>query len=84
MIDQLMIGVCGVSAVFLSQDPRPSVARYACLFGLLGQPFWFWATWHAGQWGIFALSFLYLFSWARGAWYHWVKPCLKRYTTKSR
>lgn len=73
MIEQIAIGLCGVAAVFLSQDARASRRRYACLFGLAAQPFWFLATWKAGQYGIFALSFLYAFSWARGFWMHWIR-----------
>ncbi|WP_104655072.1 hypothetical protein [Ralstonia insidiosa] len=73
MIDQIAIGLCGVTAVFLSQDQRASRRRYACLFGLAAQPAWLYATWTAGQWGIFFLSFLYAYSWARGFWAHWVR-----------
>ena len=40
----------------------------------LGQPFWFYATWKAGQWGIFALCTLYTYAWARGVWTHWLSP----------
>lgn len=72
MIDQLAIGLCGVAAIFLSQDKRESRRRYACLFGLASQPFWFYTTWHAQQYGIFALCFLYMFSWLRGFYGHWI------------
>lgn len=70
-IDQAAIALTGVVAVFLSQDGRASWRRSACVFGLAGQPFWFYATWTAEQWGIFALSFLYAASWARGFWTNW-------------
>lgn len=73
MLEQIAIGLCGVTAVFLSQDARVERRRFACLFGLAAQPFWFYATWKAGQWGIFALSFLYAFSWLRGFYAHWVR-----------
>ncbi|MBN3848169.1 hypothetical protein G3N58_15210 [Paraburkholderia sp. Ac-20342] len=72
MIEQIAIGLFGVAAVFLSQDARPRRRRFACLFGLASQPFWFYTTWKAGQYGIFALCFLYLFSWLRGFVVHWV------------
>jgi hypothetical protein len=72
VIDQLAIGLCGVAAVFLSQDKRESRRRYACLFGLASQPFWLYTTWHAQQYGIFALCFLYMFSWMRGFYGHWI------------
>lgn len=73
MFGQLIIGLCGVTAIFLSQDVRASRRRYACLFGLAAQPFWFYTTWHAQQWGIFALSFAYAFSWARGFHVYWIR-----------
>lgn len=73
MLAQLAIGLFGVTAVFLSQDPRISRRCYACLFGLAAQPFWFYTTWQAHQWGIFALSFFYTFSWARGFVAHWIR-----------
>lgn len=74
MIDQIGIAVCGVSAVFLSQDKRESWRRWACVFGLAGQPFWFLATLHAEQWGIMALTVLYTYSWLRGVRTYWIKP----------
>lgn len=74
MIEQTFIAVFGVVAVFLSQDRSAEVRRWAPVFGLLAQPFWFYATWQAEQWGIFALSFLYAASWIRGLWTQWVRP----------
>jgi hypothetical protein len=71
--DQFAIPVLGVAAIWLSQDHRPRVARWACVCGLLGQPFWLYATWTAAQWGIFASCLLYTFSWGRGFWRHWVR-----------
>lgn len=72
MIEQLGIAVCGVTAVWLSQDQREAWRRWACVFGLAGQPFWFWATWQAQQWGIVALCALYTWSWYRGFRAHWL------------
>lgn len=72
MLEQIGIAICGLAAVFMSQDRRKKWARWACIFGLIGQPFWFYATWKAGQWGIFALCFLYTFSWARGLKTYWL------------
>jgi hypothetical protein len=77
MIAQIAIALFGVTAVFLSQDHRESCRRWACVFGLIGQPFWFYAAWSAEQWGIFALCFLYTYSWWRGFRLHWL-PRLMR------
>lgn len=73
MLEQIAIALLCVTAVFLSQDKRESWRKWAPVLGLLGQPFWFYATWKAEQWGIFALCFLYTFSWARGIWTYWIK-----------
>lgn len=73
-MEQLAIAATGVTAVWLSQDSRETWRRYACIFGMIGQPFWFYATAKAGQWGIFVLCILYTYSWARGVWNHWLKP----------
>jgi hypothetical protein len=71
---QLGIALFGVTAVYLSQDKRQSRARFACLFGLAGQPFWIVETYTHQQWGILALTVLYTWSWARGVRTHWLKP----------
>lgn len=73
-LDQVVIGVCGLSSVWLSQDRRPRVAKWACIFGLCAQPAWFYTTWMAGQWAIFGLAFIYTAGWARGVWNFWIKP----------
>ncbi len=73
-IEQIAIAILGVSAVYLSQDSRLEHRRWSSVLGLLGQPFWFWATWKAQQWGIFALCFVYTYAWARGFWNNWIVP----------
>ncbi|CAB3783170.1 hypothetical protein LMG28688_01593 [Paraburkholderia caffeinitolerans] len=72
MIDQIVIGALGAAAAYLSQDRLDGRRRYACLCGLAAQPFWFYASWTAGQWGIFALSIVYTLAWARGLVTHWL------------
>lgn len=73
MIDQLAIAATGVTAIFLTQSRSENARRYACLFGLAGQPFWMYAAWTAGQWGILALTALYTGAWAKGVWSHWIR-----------
>lgn len=70
-MDQLAILTLGVAAIWLSQDQRPRWARWACICGLLAQPFWIYASWTAGQWGILASSALYTVSWCRGVKAYW-------------
>ena len=71
-LDQIGIILSGVIAVWLTQDKRTSWRRWACIFGVLAQPFWFYAAWKAEQWGIFAMCTLYSYAWARGLWTHWL------------
>jgi hypothetical protein len=72
--EQIVIAFTGAAAAWLSQDRRPQLARWACVFGLVGQPFWVYATWEAGQWGMIMLTLAYTGAWVRGAWVFWVKP----------
>ncbi|CAM3954699.1 Nicotinamide riboside transporter PnuC [Paracidovorax anthurii] len=72
--DQIAIALFGALAVWLSQARAARWRRWACVFGLLGQPFWFWASWRTGQWGVFAVSGLYALAWLRGVWVHWLAP----------
>jgi hypothetical protein len=71
---QIGIALCGVTAVFLSQDARASRRRWSSVFGLAGQPFWIVETFTHQQWGILALTALYAYSWGRGFWTHWIAP----------
>lgn len=72
-MDQIGIALTGVVAVFLTQSKSEQLRRYACLFGMAGQPFWFYAAWKAGQMGVLFVSFLYAFAWAKGVYTHWIK-----------
>lgn len=72
-LEQIGIAIFGVAAIRLSQDERESVRRWACLFGMLAQPFWFYTTAVNGQWGIFALSFFYTWAWWKGVRMYWLR-----------
>lgn len=82
MIAQIIIGIFGVAAIWLSQDPRIERRKFACLVGLVAQPAWFYATWKAEQYGIFGLCFLYTLSWLRGFWQHWIIGAAKQFHAK--
>ena len=72
MIVQLMIAVTGATAVFLTQCASWELRRWACVIGLIGQPFWFIAAYTAEQWGVFFAAFLYTIAWARGLHTYWL------------
>lgn len=73
-LDQIAIALFGALAAWLSQARSEKLRRWACIFGMLGQPAWFYAAWKADQWGIFLVSVIYLGAWMRGVWVHWIAP----------
>lgn len=72
MISQICIALTSLTAIYLSQQSNANYHKYACLFGLAGQPFWFYTTWQAAQWGIFMMSFFYTYSWLLGFRRYWL------------
>jgi hypothetical protein len=70
--DQIGIACTGAIAVYLTQQKREHWKRYACLFGMAGQPFWFYCAWKSGQVGVFIVSFMYTYSWWIGIRNHWL------------
>ena len=73
MISQIAIAFTGVVAVWLTQSVDVNKRKWACIFGLIGQPFWFYSCFIAQQWGMFVLCFFYLFAWCKGFYIHWIK-----------
>jgi hypothetical protein len=45
MIEQVVIAVCGIASIWLANDPQEARRRWACIIGLIAQPFWMLATW---------------------------------------
>lgn len=64
------------AAAMLLVSGRSRHARLGWALGLTSQPFWLYATFEAGQWGMFALAAFYSVAWANGLRNHW-KPCPK-------
>lgn len=73
-LDQIAIAVFGAGAAWLSQARTFRMRRWACVFGILAQPGFFWASWRTGQWGVFLLTTIYAGAWVRGVWTHWIRP----------
>ena len=71
-VSQFFIAVFGVTAVWLTQQPRTDWKRYAPLFGMASQPFWFYSTYIAGQYGIFLLCAAYAYCWWLGIKENWL------------
>jgi len=73
MIEQGAIAILGISSVWLSQEISAERRKYACLFGLTAQPFWFYSTYQAEQWGMMFLCGVYTLAWGRGVYNNWLK-----------
>ncbi len=71
-MEQIIIALTGVPAIWLTQQNNNSWKKYACLFGVVGQPFWFYSTYIAEQWGMFALVIFYTYSWGLGIKNYWM------------
>jgi hypothetical protein len=71
MMVQLFIAVTELIAIWLLQDKRESHRKFAPIFGLLGQPFWFYASYTADQWGAFILCFFFTAAWIKGLKDYW-------------
>ena len=72
MISQIGIVFFGVIAAWLTQQGNESRKKYACIFGLIAQPFWFWSALSEDQWGILILSFVYTGVWLIGFKNYWL------------
>lgn len=69
--DQIALGLLGVTAIRLSQHHEPKYQKLSPIFGLCGQPFWFYATYQKELWIMFLLCMLYTYAWWKGfkRWY---------------
>lgn len=72
IIGQFYLACTGLTAIYLANEPKPRLRRWAPVFGLLGQPAWFYLT--ADKPGITILCVAYCLLWARGFYYAWIKP----------
>lgn len=55
------------TAVWLLASRNERRQRIGCIIGVCGQPLWLWTTWLHGQWGIFILALVFLYSYGKGA-----------------
>ena len=72
MISQIFIFVLGVPALWLVSRPE-KWSRWGFVLGFISQPFWYYQTITNHQWGIFALSIFYTYSWLQGIYFNFIK-----------
>lgn len=73
IICQVFIFIFGASAVWLVGRTE-HWKRWGYISGLCGGPFWLYMAAVDNQWGVFALSLWYSYSWGQGVWNYWIKP----------
>ena len=66
-IDQFFIMIFGCSAIWLVSR-KEDYRKWGYLIGLISQPFWFYSSYKAEQYGIFFLSLFYTYSWTQGVY----------------
>lgn len=66
MIEQICITVMSCGSIFLLSSKSSRTSRWGFVMGLLGQPFWIYASFTHAQWGIFAVSLWYTIAHVRG------------------
>lgn len=71
-MEQILIAITGITAIWLTQQSKEPWKKYACLFGIVGQPFWFYSAYTNEQWGIFILCIFYTYAWALGVKNNWI------------
>jgi len=72
MIEQIGIAFTGIIAIWLTQQRRETWKKYACFFGVAGQPFWFYSAYSTDQWGVFVLCIFYTYVWCLGVKNNWI------------
>lgn len=73
LFTQAGLAVTGLIAIYLTQQSNDNLKKYAPIFGLLGQPLWYYSTLSSGQYGIFCLTLAYTYMWGIGFYSQWVR-----------
>ena len=63
---QLFACIFGVLAIASVYSEKEMIRKWAPVFGLAGQPFWFYETYDHEQWGFFFLTVAYTGLWLKG------------------
>ena len=56
--------------------------KWACIIGLLSEPFWLYTLIFHGQWIAIIVKLFYTYSWGMGVINFWIKPYLKNKKNK--
>jgi hypothetical protein len=65
-IAQVVIPITSVTAMWLVNGVSAESRFYGAIVGLVAQPFWFYITYKAKQWGVFISCFFFAGAWIYG------------------
>ncbi len=65
-LDQVCLATFGITAIWLTNDSRESFQKWGPVIGLLGQPFWLYATYNKELWGMLIICCFYTVAWIKG------------------
>jgi hypothetical protein len=82
MIEQFFIAATELVAMYLMQSNKYTDRKYSSIFGLLGQPFWFYASFTHQQWGSFIIGFFFTALWLKNFHSYWINPKPERMKPK--
>ncbi len=74
MIDdfvQAMILMLSAITAYLLASGKGSVRRWGYVVGIVGEPFWLYASWVTGQWGVVILALWWTVQYIRGCINNW-------------
>jgi len=63
---QIIIPISSVIAMWLVNSTSDESRFYGAIIGLVAQPFWFYTTYKAKQWGVFVSCFFFTGAWMYG------------------
>lgn len=74
MIDQIAIGLLGVSTAWLTNAKQLRYRKWAPPLGMLAQPFWIYTAVVHDQPAVALLACMYFAAWSKGFYQQWVQP----------
>jgi len=71
-MDQIFIAILSGLGIWLVAR-TDKYKKWGYIFGIASTPFWIYSSLKTHQWGIFALSLWFAYSWAMGIYNYWIK-----------
>lgn len=80
-IGAVVLGCWSMWLVNLKHKEHPN-KRWACILGLISEPFWMYTLIYHQQYIAIIVKFFYTVSWSMGIYNFWIKPYLKKRAKK--